>query len=260
MSQDLLNLKLPELREECRDRGIDAPTEATRQDLIRDIMLYDAGMKSADLEPAGYKRDEQLAQRQDELDERLDSIEEETGVHKVDPDAFEEDREILHKSIDQQMISVSNKQPGYVYAWIYYGQNSQMVWAKKAMGWEVVNNDKKDMIECIEHKEVDGTRRIGDTVLMRIREERWHRLEEDARRRKDLQYEGITSRLRDLAERGRSHGIKLHENLDDVPSGGGGTLMDVVEKRKGAAATAMQHIDQKLRDGTVPGVPAPKKK
>jgi hypothetical protein len=36
--------------------------------------------------------------------------------------------------------------------------------------------------------------------------------------------------------------------------------MDVVESRAPAAKVAMQHIDKKLRDGTVPGVPAPKKK
>jgi hypothetical protein len=36
--------------------------------------------------------------------------------------------------------------------------------------------------------------------------------------------------------------------------------MDVVEKRSGAHKTAMTHIDKKLREGTVAGMPAPKKK
>lgn len=258
MSKDLLTLKIPELREECRDRGMNAPETATRQDLIKSIMLYDEGMKSADLAPAGYKRDEQLARRQDDLDERLDSAEEDTGVYKVDPKAFEEDREILYKSIDQQMIDVTSRQKGFVYAWVYYGQSGQMVWAKKALGWRTVTGDDP---ECKEHREADGTRRIGDTLLMKVPYERWLQLEEDAVRRKDKQYDGITSRLRDLAERGRGHGIKLHEDISQVASPSGGTLMDVVEGRSSdAKRTALSHIDKKLRDGDVPGIPSPKKK
>jgi hypothetical protein len=37
--------------------------------------------------------------------------------------------------------------------------------------------------------------------------------------------------------------------------------MDVVEGRSGdAKRTALKHIDKKLRDGDVPGIPSPKKK
>ncbi len=201
MSEDLLNKKLPELREECRDRGLTAEESANRQELIKRIMLYDAGMMEPDLPPAGYKRDEELSKRQEKLDERLDTAEDETGVHQIDPKAFEEDREILYKSIDKEMIKVTNKQDGYMYAWTYYGQNGQMVIAKRALGWRVVTGTDP---ECSEHKEADGTRRIGDTLLMRIPIERWHRLEEDAQRRRNLQYEGIGARLRELADRGRS--------------------------------------------------------
>ena len=254
--KDLLNKSLDDLREDCRSRGVNAEESATRQDLIERIILFDAGMKKADMPEAGYKRDEELARRKDTLEEKIESPET-PEVYPIDPKALEEDREILYKSIDQQMIEVTNKVDGYVYAWVYYGQNSQQVWAKRALGWRVVTGPDP---ECIEHKEADGTRRIGDTLLMRVPYERWLQLEEDAVRRKQQQYDGIGSRLLELAEKGRSHGLKVHKDLSTVPHPTGGTLMDVVEKRSGAHDTALKHIDKKLREGDVPGVPAPKKK
>ena len=253
MSKHPSKMSLAELREACRERHLSAEETAERTDLMERIILYDAGMKKPDLEPAGHKRDEQLSKRKDELDEKLESISEQTGVHKVDPAAFEEDREILYKSIDQQMIEVSNKQEGFVYAWTYFGQSGQQVWAKKALGWQVVTGTDK---ECMEHKEADGSRRIGDTLLMRIPRERWEQLEADSIRRKEQQHKGVGSRLLDLAEKGRSHGLVVHDDISTV-NVGGKSLMDVAESRSAAQQTAIKHIDKKLRDGTVPGMPLP---
>ena len=110
--------------------------------------------------------------------------------------------------------------------------------------------------ECEEHKEADGSRRIGDTLLMRVPRARWERLEEEAFKRREEQHKGVGSRLLDLAEKGRAHGLKVHGDISTVQVGNQ-TLMDVVEKRSGAHKTAMKHIDKKLRDGTVPGIPSP---
>ena len=256
MSKHVSQKSLKELQEECRSRGMNAEETASRTDLMERIIVYDAGMREPDIPEAGYKRDEEMAQRKDELDERLDKIEDETGVFKVDPEAFEEDREILYKSIDQQMVEVSNKLPDHVYCWTYFGQSGQQVWAKKALGWQVVTGTDK---ECEEHKEADGSRRIGDTLLMRVPRERWERLEEESLKRRESQHLGVGSRLLDLAEKGRSHGLKVHGDISTVQVGNQ-TLMDVVEKRSGAHKTAMKSIDKKLRDGTVPGVSSPSDK
>ena len=254
MSKEVTNMDLNELREACRDRGMAAEETAEKAELVKRIILFDAGMKSADLPPVGYKRDEELSKRTDALEEKIET--EAPEVYPIDPKVFEEDREILYKSIDQQMVEVTNKQKDFIYAWTYYLQNSVQVWAKRALGWRVVKGTDP---ECIEHKEVDGTRRIGDTLLMRIPRERYEMLEADAIKRKEDQHKGVGSRLLDLAERGRSHGLKVHEDLTQVRSPDGSTLMDVVEKRSGAHKTAMKHIDKKLRDGDLPGMPAPTK-
>ena len=250
MGKQIINMNRDELVEECRTRGIQAEETASRQDLLMRVNLFDEGMRSADLEAPGHKRDEQLARRTDELAERAESGPE---VYGIDPDKVAPDREILHRSIDQQMIHVSNRDPNYVYAWIYYGLNGQMIWAKRALGWRVVTGPDK---ECSEYKEADGTRRIGDTLLMKIPKERYLELEELAQKRRDEQYLGIKARLQELSEKS---GIKVYEDISEVEIGGR-SLESVMERKAAAHEVATQYIDKKLRDGDVPGIPSPKKK
>jgi len=250
MGKQIINMNRDELVEECRTRGIQAEETASRQDLLMRVNLFDEGMRSADLEAPGHKRDEQLARRADELAERAESGPE---VYGIDPDKVAPDREILHRSIDQQMIHVSNRDPNYVYAWIYYGLNGQMIWAKRALGWRVVTGPDK---ECSEYKEADGTRRIGDTLLMKIPKERYLELEELAQKRRDEQYLGIKARLQELSEKS---GIKVYEDISEVEIGGR-SLESVMERKAAAHEVATQYIDKKLRDGDVPGIPSPKKK
>jgi hypothetical protein len=246
-------MNMDELREQCRDRGIAAEETATKPDLIDRIVLFDAGMKQAgDLPPPGFARDEELARRKDALEERIEDPST-PEIYPVDPGILEEDREILHKSFDQQMLEISNKQPGYMYCWTYYGLNGHMVYAKKSLGWRVVTASDP---ECSEHKEADGTRRIGDVLLMRIPIERFNQIEEEQAKRRQAQELGVHSRLSELADKARSHGIKIHQDLSTVKVGPD-TLMDVVEKRSGAKEAALKTIDKKLRDGSVPGMPSP---
>ena len=249
MSRQLINMDEHDLREECRKRGINAEETATRAQLLQRITLYDDGMRAADLPDAGYRRTEELARRADELAERA-----ETGpeVYGIDPTKIAPDREILHRSIDQQMIHVSHRDPEYQYAWVYYGLNGQMIWAKRALGWRVVTGPDK---ECEEYKEADGTRRIGDTLLMKIPKERYLELEEMGQKRRDEQYLGIKARLHELSEKS---GIKVYDDLSDVTIGGR-SLESVMERKAAAQDVALKHIDKKLRDGDVPGIPSPKK-
>jgi len=242
---------LAELREECRGRGISAEETASRDELIRRCILFDAGMAQASLPEAGYKRDEELARRADALEERADAAPE---VYPIDPKAFEEDREILYDlTIDQ--LQVTNMQPGYVYCWAYFGQNGQMVWAKKALGWRVVGvgPDAGRDRECEEHKEVDGSRRIGDVLLMKIPEERYNRILKAQERRRLAQQLGVTQDVQDFAEK---HGMIIHKDLSTVKVGPH-TLADVMTKKAeratAARKVAMKHLDKKIREGTVFG-------
>lgn len=250
MSKDITRMDIPELREECRSRGIQAEETATKNDLITRIILVDAGQKQASMPPPGYKRDEELARRQDELDERMDEAPE---VYPIDESAFEEDRDILYE-LERDMLEVSNPVPGYTYCWAYYGQNGQMVWAKKALGWRVVSAGDK---ECEEHKEADGTRRIGDVLLMKIPTERYKLILESQRRRREAQQIGVSA---DVIAYAQKHGLKVHEDLSTVKVGAN-TLMDVMQRKAdrqtGAKRVATQYLDKKLREGNVPGVGGP---
>lgn len=250
MSKQIIHMDRNELVEECRKRGISAEEGVGRGELLMRVQAYEEGIRKADLPPPGYKRDEELARRTDELAERAET--EGPEVYGIDPSKVEPDREILYKSIDQQMIHVTNKDPESMYAWIYYGLNGQMIWAKKALGWRVVTGDDP---ECQEYKEADGTRRIGDVLLMKISKERYLELEQMSEKRRDEQYLGIKSRLQELSDKS---GIKIHEDLADV-SIGGRSLESIMERKAAAQDVAMEHIDKKLRDGDVPGIPSPKK-
>ncbi len=249
---DITRKDLKALQEECRGRGIMAEETATRNDLITRIILYDAGQRKADMPEPGYKRDEELAKRKDTLEQRIE--EEAPEVYRADPAAFEEDREILY-DLQHDMLEVSNADPEYMYCWVYYGQNQQQVWAKKSLGWRVVGvgaesaNDK----ECLEHKEVDGSRRIGDVLLMKTPKANYDKIVKAQERRRAAQELGVSSNVMALADK---YGLKVHDDLSTVQVGPQ-TLMEVAQKRAGAEKVAMRHIDRKLRKGEIPGIPKP---
>ena len=110
--------------------------------------------------------------------------------------------------------------------------------------------------ECSEYREADGTRRIGDCLLMRIPIEQFHKLEQLQAEARAAQQRSVGSRLHELGQKAARYGLKVHEDLSTVKVGPH-TLMDVVEKRTGAHQTAMGHVDAMLRQGAVPGMPAP---
>jgi len=253
MSKDIGNMNLTELREECRARGIAAEETATKTELLTRIVLVDGGQQPPDLPPPGHARDEELARRTDELARRAEV--EAPEVFPIDPDALEEDREILHALHEYDMLAVSNAKPGYTYCWSYYGQNGQMVWMKKAVGWEVVKGKQEP--EAREHMDSDGTRTLGDVLLMRIPTEHYETIVEQQRRRREAQEFGVSA---DVIAYARKHGLKVHEDLSTVKVGAN-TLMDVMQKkaerRTAAKKTAMQHLDKKLREGQVPGLRGP---
>lgn len=245
---DIVNMNLNQLREECRKRGIAAEETATKNDLMTRIVLVDSGQQPADLPPAGHARDEELKKRTDRLEMKIEQ--EAPEVYPM-PE-IEEDREILHALYEHDMLEVSEPEPGFTYCWAYYGLNGQMVWMKKSLGWEVVKG--KHFREAREHMDSDGTRTIGDVLLMRIPTQRYKAIIKQQRERRQSQQLGVSAEVIAYA---RKHGLKVHEDLSTVKVGAN-TLMDVMqrkaERRTGAKKVAMQHLDKKLREGQVPGL------
>ena len=250
----VVKMNTKELQEECRVRGLSAEETATNPELMTRIILFDSGQGTTDLPAPGYKRADELARRTDELEERIET--EAPEVYPIDPKAFKEDREILHE-LDRDMLEVSNPDPEFMYCWVYFGQNAQAVWAKKSHGWRVVGvgaeaaRDK----ECAEHKEVDGSRKIGDVLLMKTPRANYEKITAAQERRRAAQELGVSSNVLALADK---YGLKVHEDISTVQLGPQ-TLMEVAQKRAGAEKVAMRHLDRKLRKGEIPGVPAPGK-
>jgi hypothetical protein len=78
----------------------------------------------------------------------------------------------------------------------------------KALGWEIVSGPRDVAPEAWDHREVDGTRRVGDVILMRIRKERYHSLQAAERRKNLARQEGIDVAVLEAAEKA---GIIAHD-------------------------------------------------
>ncbi|RLI53354.1 MAG: hypothetical protein DRP09_15935 [Candidatus Thorarchaeota archaeon] len=176
------------------------------------------------------------SEQKERLEEAAEKLNEESGVHAIDASAFKEDREILDKI---NLLEVSNKQKGYVYKWVYYGLNGQAVWRMKALGYKVVTGK---MPEAIEQKEADGTRRIGDVLLMRIPEKQAKIIDKKMEEKRLRQQFGVESSLVELGSKYSRKGIKVH-------TGEAG-----INLAQGAQGVASKARDKMLREGTVPGL------
>jgi hypothetical protein len=198
-----------------------------------------------------HEKDEILAERKDKLEQAAEELSNEKEHYKIDPNKIKEDREILH---DLQMGhgEVTKAQPGYCYLWVYYGQQGQQVWAAKALG---TGNDP----EARELKEADGTRRLGDVLLMRITKERYEELKRAEEIRRRMQQEGVTSRILELGEKAKGYGIKVITDPDAREMPRGGNLMESMKKRA-ASHGASKMRTKMLKEGKVPGMPGSEKR
>lgn len=176
------------------------------------------------------------SKQKDRLAEAADRANEESDVHAIDSSKLEEDREILDQV---NFLRVTNKQQGFTYKWVYFGQNGQAVWRMKALGWKVVSGNMK---EASEQKESDGTRRIGDVLLMRTTLKQAALLDKKMEERRLKQQFGVDSSLIELGRKHARTGIKVH-------TGDAG-----IDMSQGTRKVASKGRDRMLRDGTVPGL------
>jgi hypothetical protein len=222
---------------------------------IKIINADEAEGVEPDLPEAGYKRDEELARRQDALDEAADQMQQEQETYAFDPSKLDKDFEIL-QHMDE--LNVDNRQPGFAYMWVYEGHGGQEIIKKQRLGWVVVTSADP---ECASLKDARGYRKIGDVILMRIPQDKFEKLEAAQEYRRLMQQEGIKGALRELGAKYRDKGFIIHDDARDVQVGRKGkNLMDMMEtksRQTGARQTAMKGVDKMLRDGTVPGIPTP---
>ncbi len=195
---------------------------------------------AGELPPAGFNREEVLKARMDQLEERLDQM---PDVGRVNPDAFDVDRELAQAILDTDYMQVRGAQEGRAYRWVSIGGNGRYITQARGKGWNVVQGEDP---ENLENRDVDSTRRIGDTILMwttLANDAKWARIDAEIRRR---QQSGSSSVMDEIAERVRDRGIIIKTDLD------AGTL-DRMGKIALAKQLAVQQSDRMLREGSVRG-------
>jgi len=185
-----------------------------------------------DLPPAGYKREEVLAARTDILEEEIDKKSKDTLA--IDPSKLEVDREIRHE-LDKGELDVTDADPSYVYRWVQcdrpLSNPARMVDLLRYKSvtyngtryptWEVVRGEMK---EACEKKTALGTRKIGDTMLMRCHKNTYKIIEDEERRKRTNRQFGIDDRLIQLAE---SAGTKAGQQVYVDHGGRGSSEMDL---------------------------------
>jgi hypothetical protein len=114
---------------------------------IKIINADEAEQADPGLEDAGWKRDEQLAERQDNLEQAAEEATEEREIYAFDPAKFKPDNEILQYMDELEVI---DKQPGWAYLWCYEGQNSRFVTMAMRLGvsTSALSNRKALKVPC----------------------------------------------------------------------------------------------------------------
>jgi hypothetical protein len=180
------------------------------------------------------KRTDALAQA---AEERAAAVNTATvAPHRLDPDP-----DIL---ANFDGFEVTDQQPGFRYKWVPYdnpiSNKGLFVSQAQTLGWQVVCGD---MPEAKAHEIAGGMRKIGDTVLMRIPEEKFKKIEE---RERWLARTRMLSVDSDLIELGKRRGITI-KTVGEV----GDHLLKQMSARDRGAQAAQQKYEQGLRDGTL---------
>ena len=213
---------------------------------MTDQLFTDDELKP-DLPPPGAERREVLAERKDTLEQKAEEIASEQEITSVPKDhkALQPDRELQYQ-ISENYLEVSDPKPGYMYKWVnYVSVNGQKVWEAKANHWEVVTGGDGESSHLLKE---DGTRRVGDVILVRRRMDIhliMERKEEQKRLKRELAAEG---ELRDIAA--KSDGAFTVHDAESNPA-----MIQKVQKRAAAHRVAAQTLGNKMKSGTIPGVP-----
>jgi hypothetical protein len=200
------------------------------------------------LPPAGDARREVLHARDDALAEEAETRAATEDRGRIDPAKLRVENELAQHFNE---LEVSNQDPAYAYAWTFTGQHGLAIKTKLSQGWEVVQGDLREAEE-LKGMGGDTTRKLGDTLLMRCRRDRYIKLQRRDADLRDRQQDGIAGRLTELGDKYRDKGVIVHAGEGVNPD-----LMRTMATRAQSRQSAGQRFGQMLRRGTVPGAPAP---
>lgn len=200
---------------------------------------------TATLPPAGHARNEELKRRTDRLEEQ--AAHELQNVESIDPTAMEIERELAGHFNE---LEVQNADPAFVYKWVNFVSNNGIALRQATAPperWEIVTGTMK---EAEDLKAIDGTRKLGDVLLLRMPRKRYEILEKVRADKAALQQQGYEN---NLLETGRRHGIKVYRN-EDMPENAAKRMQNpsqaAVNAMRGAMA-ASDKFDQSLRTGAI---------
>lgn len=201
------------------------------------------------LPPSGDEQREALKKRKDKLEQKAEELSEQAEFYSFDPSKLEMDNEIAQHF---NALEVTDKVPGYKYVWVNYmsvhGRGVTHKLSKRVKGqpvWEVVRNE---MPECKELEAVDGTRRIGDVLLMRGRIELVEQLEYADYVKSMRQQDAIESNLLAMGDKYSKYGVKVYKTEEMDPK-----LMNNMQTSAQAKQAAQRMTDQWIREGKMPG-------
>lgn len=206
-----------------------------------------AKQTEVDLPPAGFARDEEMLKRTDDLAELADELGAEGGA--IDPNKLVVENEIAqHFDPASLMLKVSKADSYFMYCWVFSGSHGLMVTIKTIEGWEVVQGNDE---EAMEHKGIgaDTTRRVGDTLLMRIPKDKYLIIE---RRRKD-QANRFNEQQTALSERAEGLAKKFNIPIYNDGELDARTLKRMMNQAQ-AKKMAGNKVNQMIRQGRMPGM------
>lgn len=205
--------------------------------------------RGANLPPAGHARDEEMRRRTDRLAQQAEERAASEEVYAINPGALVVENE-LAQHFDE--LHVSGRLAEYEYVWENFAhQQGFAVRARLAIrvrlpgdnymtaAWEVVQGD---MPEARELLAVDGTRKLGDVLLMRCRKDIFRLIAKSRRSRAEAHTLAVDSRLLEMAEEVGEKYVRVHREMDENHP---------AMKHAAAASIAQQELMRRVRDGSV---------
>lgn len=212
--------------------------------------LHNQPINDPTLPPPGDARRDELKRRQEALTAEAEILAENAGA--IDPASLDPDREILAYVNE---LEVTGGQRDRAYCWVWTGRANYFVKQKTVFGWKFVDGDMPEARE-LKQPGPTGLRVLGDTVLMWCPRERAEQIDDYYKALATRHADGVTSNLKDMARKYSKHGLVLHLTGEDLD------LTSELGKRMLAKAAAQQtarsRVSQMIKDGNVPGMPAPR--
>lgn len=216
----------------------------------------------AELPPPGHARNEALRQREETLQQRIEKIGQSIVLNNIDPKYLQIIREIQART---SYLTVSNKKPGFIYAWVTKNNWNNHRSRLEAVGYEVVQGDDPEALELKGTGGIaagtgapDTTRQLGDVILMRIKEEYYIAQKAREHARTLAMQVASASTLLTMARPYMNRGITVGTQVQGM----GDQLQGPrIRPRTFSSRRAQMlgllddhHFDQAIREGSIPGM------